>query len=213
MTPVVTIFLLNLLTSIDNAIVTAGIVKKTQHSLVLVGLASAVILTVCRTALIMGVLSVAWIPGFRIGVGIVVLWVAIGLSQVSAGSTRRQSVPFSRLLVMVVGTDLALSIDNILSLSVVTQNVWVVGFGVLTSLIPLMLLLPMIVRVMKQVVWIQVLAAGFVAELGVDVITDDKFLINRVPSGWREAAIRTCSAGIVIGWGFWQLHRSKRRWR
>lgn len=205
-----TIFVLNLLTSIDNAIVIGGIAKRTRHSLLLIGLVSTILLTIFRTALIMGVLSASNVTGFRIGVGLVVLWVAVRLSELTAVATRRKDTSFLRLIVMIVATDLALSIDNILSLSIVTKNLWIVGFGVFFSLLPLLLLLPICVNVMERMPWIQILAAGFVAELGVDVITDDKLLAPRMPTGWGEVAIRASAAAIVVLYGFWRYRRSRR---
>ncbi|MCF8567586.1 hypothetical protein LLE49_22965 [Alicyclobacillus tolerans] len=204
------IFILNLLTSIDNAIVIGGIVQRTRHNLVLVGAVSALILAFLRTALILGVLSVTDIPGFRIGIGLIVLWVALRLSEVIPDPKREPETTFWRVIVMVVATDLALSIDNILSLSVVTKNPIAVGLGVLLSLLPLLLLLPVVINVMKHIWWLQILAAGFVAELAVDLITDDRILGSRMPTGWKEVIIRGCAALIVMFYGWWKMRRKRK---
>lgn len=205
-----TVFVLNLLTSIDNAIVIGGIAQKTRHNLMIVGLVSAIILAACRTALIMGVLSFVNIPGFRIGLGLVVLFVALRLSQISP-SPQRKELSFSRLVFVIVVTDLALSVDNVVSLSVVTKNPWTVGTGVLLSLIPLLMLIPVFVNIMERIMWIQILAAGFVAELGADAITDDKLVVSRMPTGWREVVIRASVALIVILYGIWRIYHN-RKW-
>jgi predicted tellurium resistance membrane protein TerC len=208
----VTIFLLNLLTSIDNAIVVGGIAQKTRHNLYLIGALSAVLLTICRTALILGVLSIAGIAGFRIALGALVLVIAVRLSLVTAPDDRKEP-SLLRLLCVIVVTDLALSLDNILSLSITARDPWVIGFAVLAGLVPLLTFLPLFVGVMSRLLWIQLLAAGFVGELGFDVMTDDKWLLPYMPTGWKEAALRTSVALLVILLGAWRMYRTRLRRR
>lgn len=199
----VTIFMLNLLTSIDNAIVIGGIVKRLKNVFA-IGVVSAVVITLTRTALIMGVVSVVAMPGLRLSLGIVVLIVAINLANLKRMDNRAGKNRFWRVLIMVVATDLALSVDNILSIAILSKNVSIIATSVFLSLLPLLLLLPTIVRVMDQVLWLRILAAGFVAELAIDSITDDPWVIRRIPSNHVEWLLRASSAAVVIVYGFWR---------
>lgn len=199
----VTIFMLNLLTSIDNAIVIGGIVKRLKNVFA-IGVVSAVVITLTRTALIMGVVSVVTMPGLRLSLGIVVLIVAINLANLKRMDNRAGKNRFWRVLIMVVATDLALSVDNILSIAILSKNVSIIATSVFLSLLPLLLLLPTIVRVMDQVLWLRILAAGFVAELAIDSITDDPWVIRRIPSNHVEWLLRASSAAVVIVYGFWR---------
>lgn len=199
----ISIFVLNLLTSMDNAIVLGGIAK--QHkNLFGIGLLSSLVITVCRTALIMGLASVAKFPGLRFTLGVLVVFVAISLANVQVANAR-DHVSFWRVLFMVVATDLALSVDNIFSIAVLSKNVFVIGTAVFLSLLPLLMLLPVIVRVMNHVLWLQVLAAGFVAELAIDSITDDPWIVHKVPRGHFEFILRAGAAVVVILYGFWRM--------
>ncbi len=205
-----TIFILSLLTSLDNAIVVSGIARRTKHNLMLVGLISSIVLTGCRTALIMGIVSVSTLPGFRLGLGLIVLWVAVRLTELTTESSDRKDISVLRLILLITVTDMALSVDNIVSVATVSKNPWLIGTGVFFSLVPLFLLLPFFANVMKRVEWVQILAAGFVAELAIDAITDDKLLKSRVPTGWTEFIIRSSAALIVILYGFWRYRAAKR---
>ena len=200
----VAVFLLNLLTSIDNAIVLAGIANRYKN-LWAMAAASSVILTICRTALIVGIVSVVAWPGFRMVLGIAVLLVAINIANVKTGEQREHST-FFRVLLTVIVTDLALSVDNIMSIAILSKHTVLIAVAVFLSLLPLFMLLPFIVRIMDQIAWLRVLAAGFVAELAIDSIMDDPLLIRRIPAGHFELFVRISSAAIVIIYGLWKTY-------
>ncbi len=200
----VAIFLLNLLTSIDNAIVLAGIANRYKN-LWAIGAASSVILTICRTALIAGIVSVGTWPGFRLTLGVAVLFVAINIANVKTGHDREHS-GFFQVLMTVVLTDLALSVDNIMSIAIISKHTVLIAVAVFLSLLPLFMLLPFIVKIMDQIAWLRILAAGFVAELAIDSILDDPLVIHRVPIGHFEVFIRVGSAVIVIVYGIWKTY-------
>lgn len=202
------IFLLNLLTSIDNAIIIGGMAKKAKH-LFVIGAVSAFVITVIRTASIMGVVSIAKAPGLRFSVGVVVLWIAVVLAHQAKPTIRYREPSFGRLLFLITITDLALSIDNILSLAVVSKHTFVVAIAVFTSLLPLLLLLPVIVNVMERIAWLQILVAGFVAELAIDSITDDQWAAAFAPTGRTEILIRAGAAVILILYGIWRYNLSR----
>lgn len=204
----ITIFAINLLTSIDNAIILGGISNRYKN-LFLIGLVSSFVLTVARTILIMGIVSVAQWPGFRFTLGLVVLVIAINLAYVK-NLDSRQASSFWRVLFLVVMTDVALSVDNVLSIALVSRNPFLLALSIFLSLVPLLLLLPLIVRVMNQMVWLRILAAGFVAELAIDSITDDPWLVHRVPSGRFEIILRVSFAVVVMVYGFWRTYVLKR---
>ena len=204
----VTIFILNLLTSVDNAIVVGSIARRSKH-LVALGASSAVILTVLRTALITGVVSVVNQPGWRLGLGLVVFAVSVRMAHIQT-DTRKPEPRFWNLLAVIIVTDLALSIDNILSLAVVSTTVWLIAVGVFLSLLPLLMLLPVISRIIDQIAWLQVLAAGFVAELAADTVLDDKWLLRRAVSGQMEFLIRSACAMAVLAYGAWRLRLSRK---
>lgn len=198
------LFLLGFLTSVDNAIVLGGIAHQ-YRNLLAIGLASSLVITVCRTALIMGIVSVVHWPGLRFTLGILVLFVAISIASVKKESGRTHA-PFWRVLLTVTAMDLTLSIDNILSIAVMSKNLFLIALSTFLSLVPLLMLLPVIVRVMNQVAWLRVLAAGFVAELAVDSITDDPWIVHSVPSGGSEVLFRVLAALLVISYGLWRTY-------
>lgn len=202
-----TIFFINFLTSIDNTIVLAGIAKKYKN-LLLLGLISSIILTICRTSLIMGVVSVSKWPGFRMALGIGVLIVAINLANARPGE-ERDEYGFWKVLLVLVTTDLALSVDNVMSISIVSRNPFLIAISVLLSLLPLFMLLPAMVKVMDMLAWLRILAAGFVAELSIDSITDDPLISHQVPKGTMEAIVRLSFASLIILYGFWRTYLQK----
>ncbi|QSO53364.1 hypothetical protein JZ785_05710 [Alicyclobacillus curvatus] len=210
MKEILAIYVINLLTSIDNAIVIGGIANRHKNLLPILAV-SSVVITVCRTALIVGIASVAAWPGFRLLLGVGVLFVAIGLARVPMDDRKHFGTSFWGVLSMVVVTDLALSVDNVLSIAVLSANPLVIAASVFFSLLPLFMLLPVMITVMNQVLWLRILAAGFVAELAVDSITDDPFLKHSVPSGRMELLLRVLSAVIVIAYGFWHVYGRKHR--
>lgn len=209
MTQFISIFLLNLLTSIDNAVVIGGIANRYKN-LFAIGVVSAAVITVCRTLLIIGIVSIVKWPGLRMTLGILVAIVAVSLANVDIDDRRGDS-GFWKVLLMVVATDLALSVDNILSIAVLSKNPMVIASSVFLSLLPLLMLLPWIVKVMNQVPWLRILAAGFVAELAVDSITDDPIVKPHVPGGHVEMAVRIGFAVLVVLYGFWRTYWTGRR--
>lgn len=203
------IFLVNFLTSIDNAIVLAGIANRYKNLLVL-GAVSSIVITVCRTALIMGIVSVTKWPGFRLTLGLAVLIVAFNIANASSEETRDKS-GFWRVLFVVIATDLALSVDNIMSIAIISKNVILIALSVFLSLFPLFMLLPVMVKVMDQLAWLRILAAGFVAELAIDSITDDPFVAPHAPKGHMELFLRAGFALLVILYGVWRTYLKQQR--
>jgi predicted tellurium resistance membrane protein TerC len=203
------IFLLNFLTSIDNAIILGGIINRSKYILV-IGLTSVLIITGVRTLVIMSIVTVVQWPGLRFALGVVVLFVAISLARAQRGLDR-DGTSFWRVLFVVVVTDTALSVDNILSIAVVSKDALIIATSVFLSLLPISLLLPVIVRVMNQATWLRIIAAGFVAELGIDSITDDPVLVQQLPNRHLEIAIRVSAAMMVILYGIWQTYGIKRK--
>lgn len=207
MKPFIAIFLINVLTSIDNVIVVGGIASRYRY-LVPISLASTVVITVCRTLVIMGIGRITAWPGFRFMLGAAVFIVALQLANARADGNR-ENQSFWRVLLLVVVTDMALSVDNVLSISMISKNPIVVASSVFLSLLPLLLLLPIIVRTMDQVIWLRILAAGFVAELAIDSITDDPLIARIAPQGNVEVLLRVASAVVVIIYGFWMTYRRR----
>src|SRR5579875_3265253 len=199
-----TIFVLSVLTSVDNAVIVSGIARRSRYNLVLVGLLAALILSALRTPMVLGVVSVRHLTGLRLCLGIAVLWVAVRLCRVEPDA--RDEMSFGRLLTVIVVTDLALSLDTVLGLAVVARNPLLVWLGVACSLLPLYALLPVFAEVMERVWWMQILTAGFVAELGIDSITDDPLLPLHL-SGRPEILVRAAAAAVTIAYGFWRAGR------
>ncbi len=207
---IVVIYVINLLTSIDNAIVIGGIANRHKNLLSILAV-STIILTICRTALIVGVGFVAVWPGFRLFLGIGVVFVAIGLARVAVDDRKRFGTSFLGVLTMVVVTDLALSVDNVLSIAMVSTKPLIIAASVFFSLLPLFMLLPVMINIMNQVPWLRILAAGFVAELAVDSMTDDPLIKHYIPPGDFELWVRVLAAVTVVAYGFWYVYVKNRR--
>ncbi|WP_200760333.1 TerC family protein [Effusibacillus dendaii] len=112
MESVIHVFLLHLVTSIDNAFVIAGIIKHSVGPRMRVLLLSIAALTVGRTVCILFAQSLASFPGLKFISGLITFLLALKMAK--SVQYRKKSSLFS-ITFLVVIADLTISLDNILA--------------------------------------------------------------------------------------------------
>lgn len=194
------VFFVNLVTGIDNVVIIGGLVRKSYHPRWLIILYSAVLLTISRTGFIFTFHSVTHLTGLRLILGCTVLWIAIKMAMIDSEQTRRK-YPLLPILLLITMTDLALSFDNILSISVVSHDIFKISSGVFFSTLLLLLLLPVTQAAFIHVPWLRILVAGLITQLSVELIAYDPILQRLFNNGVTVQVISIGAASLVILFG------------
>lgn len=176
---IIQVFILNFVTALDNAIVLAGIFKVNPSSRYwFLAASSMILLTLTRVILVLGIRPLSAMPGLQLALGAILLVLALRTANVTKKQRGNQSL--ARLLGLIIVTDLAVSFDNLVSIMAVTTNVVAVGVGVFLSIVPLMLLLPIVTDVFSRMPWVQIIAAGVMAQTAVQVLVTDPLLRHQI---------------------------------
>ncbi|ATY83997.1 hypothetical protein CVV65_02680 [Kyrpidia spormannii] len=215
MRTIVQVFMVNLVMSVDNIIVVAGIVRRSPH-LVAIAVISTFTLTAVRTGLIAGLHRLPQVPGLQLALGGMVLGIACKMTHIP-GTRGGSDPPLWQLLSSVVLADLALSVDNMMVLALISKDLATIAIGTGLSLLLLLSFLPIITRTMQQIPLLQIVAAGFVALLGVRAMLQDPLVDTRlqaglpVPGGQQDLPPAVAAALVLYGIGNMVYQRGRRR--
>ncbi|WP_067616964.1 TerC family protein [Alicyclobacillus acidiphilus] len=150
---------------------------------------SAVILTIIRALLVLAVGRLALLSGVQLGLGIVLFALAIRTATIDSPQNRitgrhpkMLNTSLLKLLGLVMITDFAVSFDNLVAIVAVTTHVAAVAIGVFFSIVPLLLLLPVITKVFTEMPWVQIIASGVMTQTAVKAMMKDPFIRDRLPA-------------------------------
>lgn len=200
-----TIIVINLVLSGDNAVVIALAVKSLPSALrvraLIAGAAAAVLMRVAGTFFAGWLLEV---PFLKLIGGITILWIAVALfrpedEHTAAGA--RVPVGFWRAIWFIMIADVTMSLDNILAIAqVAQQNLALLIFGLGLS-IPLVLFASgLLVTLMDKYPLIVYLGAALLGKVGAEMILTDRLTPRYfAPAPWLLYTIEAAAAvGVVI---------------
>lgn len=200
-----TIIVINLVLSGDNAVVIALAVKSLPARLrvraLVAGAAAAVLMRVAGTFFAGWLLEV---PFLKLIGGITILWIAVTLfrpedEQTAAGA--RIPVGFWKAIWFILIADVTMSLDNILAIAeVAKQNLALLIFGLGLS-IPLVLFASGLLSVLLDKYPIIVyLGAALLGKIGAEMILTDRLMLQRfTPAPWLLYTIEAAAAiGVVV---------------
>lgn len=168
---VLKVFILNFATAMDNVIILASIFNRAPSRLWRLILCSTLVLTATRVILVHGIHLLTRVPGLQLCLAALLMVLAIRTAMVERPAERSES--FGRLLFLVFITDLAVSIDNIVSIASASSNFIELVVGVFLSTLVLLLMLPVFMKVFHYVPWLQIIAGGIMAQAAVHVMVKD----------------------------------------
>jgi len=179
----VTIVLINLVLSGDNAVVIALAVKTLPHGqrvrALIAGAACAVLLRVVATFFAGQLLHVEFL---KLVGGITILWIAVKLFPQSVPSETPPGArpsSFGRAIWFILIADVTMSLDNILAIAQVAQGdltLLVIGLGIS---IPFVLFASgLLAALMDQYPAIVYLGAALLGKIGAEMILTDQFMLQ-----------------------------------
>ena len=202
------VFILNLITAIDNAIILATIFKRSPNRPWLLAICSAVILTVTRVGLVSGIQTLMHLPAIELVLGVILLLLA---AQTTIVEVKRERNSFLWLLCLVFITDLAVSFDNIVAVVAVSEHPVIIAIGVFCSLLPLFLMLPFITIFFARFPWVQIVAAGIMGYTAVGVIMNDP-LFHRLMMSQRHVNTASIAvATVTVGLGLVRYYAERHK--
>jgi len=179
----ITIVLVNLVLSGDNAVVIALAVRSLSHGhrarALITGAACAVVLRVILTFFTSQLLQVEFL---KLACGITILWIAVklfGQSVPKDESPRAGPSSFWQAIWFIMIADVTMSLDNILAIAQVAQgNLGLLIFGLGLS-IPLVLLASgVLATLMNRYPVIVYLGAALLGKIGAEMILTDRFTLR-----------------------------------
>src|SRR5262249_21735426 len=132
---------------------------------------------VLRIAFGVVTLQLFQIPGLKAAGGLLLFWIASRMwvdlrrSRIAeAGAEARaepQPNPFWRAMFSIVVASIALSLDNVIAVAAVASNAWIMGLGLVLSVLLMAVAATLIARVINRHRWIGVLGILVILVAGV----------------------------------------------
>lgn len=167
------VFFLNFITGIDNALIIGSIIKSSSFARTTATLWLAATLTVSRTLCILGAQSLASLPGLKLASGLITLLISFRMIK-STGFRSNPSLFYT--LLMVVTSDLTIGLDSVVTTAALSRNPFQILSGVFLAVCCTLFLLPAITKVFDCIPWVQIFAAGMIAEIAVQQMMEDPLL-------------------------------------
>jgi YjbE family integral membrane protein len=181
--PLLTIILVNLILSGDNAVVIALAVRSLAQSertrALIAGAAGAVLLRVAVTFFAGLLLHVEFL---KLACGVTILWIAVRLfdqSEPGEASEGRRPSGFWHAIWFIMAADVTMSLDNILAIAQVSQGSPALLFFGLGLSIPLVLFASgVLANLMDRYPLIVYLGAALLGKIGAEMILTDRFTVR-----------------------------------
>ncbi|MEK4198362.1 YjbE family putative metal transport protein [Cytobacillus sp. FSL K6-0265] len=179
---------IDILLSGDNAIIIALAAKKLpvnqQKKVILYGMVGAIILRVLSATLIINLIS---LPFIQVIGGILLMRIAFQLivqKQELQDDHYTKDTNFWHTLKIIIISDLAMSIDNVIALTSVTDGLMPVLYGILISIPIILFGSHFILSLVEKYRFIIYLGAGFLMYTAIKMCIEDKgnfFIFGNVP--------------------------------
>jgi YjbE family integral membrane protein len=204
--PLITIVLVNLVLSGDNAVVIALAVRllpqRQRMRALIAGAACAVILRVALTFLAGRLLHVEFL---KLACGLTILWIAVKLFQQSAPEktpAAAQPSGFWRAIWFIMAADVTMSIDNILAIAQAAEgSLSLLIFGLGLS-IPLVLFASgALAKLMDRYPVIVYAGAALLGKIGAEMILTDRFTRRFFAPAplWLYSLEAAAAVSVILG--------------
>ena len=179
----ITIILVNLVLSGDNAVVIALAVRSLSHGqrtrALIAGAACAVLLRVTSTFFAGQLLRVEFL---KLACGLTILWIAIklfGQSVPQEASPASRPSSFWHAIWFIMVADVTMSLDNILAIAQVAQgNLALLAFGLGLSIPVVLLASGLLASLMDRYPVVVYLGAALLGKIGAEMILTDRFTLQ-----------------------------------
>jgi len=212
----VSIVLVDLTLSGDNAVVIAAAAKALPRSLrrraMLAGAACAILTLVTATFFAARLLHVKFL---QIVGGAAVLWIAVGLfrEQPPLESSAQHLTSFWKAIWFIIVADVTMSTDNVLAVAALAQgNLALLLFGLGVSIPLVIFASAMLATLMDGYPVIVYIGAALLGRVAGQMIMTDEFMVQRfAPDAmWRYGVEAAGSIGVLlVGW--WLKTRSRQK--
>ena len=197
------IILINLVLSGDNAVVIALAVRTLPHKQRLRGIAIgagvAIILRVFLTFVAAKLLMIKFVQFLG---GALIAWIAVKLFMegVPEEESKREAKTLVQAVVTILIADITMSTDNVLAVAGASQgNFFLLLFGLALSIPIVVFASDILSRLMDRYPIIVYIGAAILGQLAGEMIIMDPFIYNALhPASWVEWIVRAFFAGGVI---------------
>jgi len=178
---VLKVFLINLISDIDNMLILGTILRR--YSLFNITIPAILVLTFTRTVYVAIIEVLSKFPLFHLLVGIILLIIAFRLVTRSIKEVRQLRFPNTflfkvKVLVLLAATDFLICMDSVLVIYEFSTRMLTVLIGIFASLLISLHFLPLIEKMAANFFWINVIAAGFIAQNAVSILAKDPVLMD-----------------------------------
>ncbi|MGE8078828.1 TerC family protein [Peribacillus loiseleuriae] len=176
------VFFISLICDVDNMLILGTILR--NHSCLHFTIPAAMLLTFTRVIYVSIIDRLSYVPMFQMLMGIILLFIAYKIVTTFiwgedrySHSTRPTHSKVKVLLLLVV-TDLLISLDSVLVISGISQHIMPVIIGIFCGLLISLFFLPVIIKLVKTFFWINIIAGGFITQHAINSIVNDPKLAN-----------------------------------
>jgi YjbE family integral membrane protein len=209
--PIVSIILINIVLSGDNAVVIALAVKSLPRRMrltgIVLGAGLAVVLRVVLTFFAAQLMQVSYIK--LIG-GILIYWIAVRLLIQENGGDEEGEGAASvwHAIWMILVADVTMSVDNVLALAGVSNgNVFLLAFGLVLSVPIVVCASSVLARLMDRYPLLVYLGAAILGKVAVELVFTDPMIASHLPV--PEAGLYLLEAlgavSVLVVGKSWQL--------
>jgi len=178
MPSIIEIFLLNVINDIDNVLVIAALLRKYRFDqyktlTYAVKLYGVLMLTSSRTFYVLIIQKLYILPGLHLISGLIVFWIACRMISPTTrsihlvGSRNNPRIPLSRLLAIILVTDLGICLDTVVLTAELSNNMSEIVLGIFFSLFLTFFSLNYVAKIFFVFPWLQVFAAGIMTQVAV----------------------------------------------
>lgn len=219
LTVLLSIFMINVVLSGDNAVVIALASRKLpprqQRAAVLIGSAGAVVLRIILTIAIVLLLKIPLLQAFG---ALLLIYVAIKLlKEDGAGEESQAAENLVQAVKIIVFADLVMSIDNTLAIAAVSKGDWVMLIVGLATSIPIIIFCSQVILyLMKKFPAIVYIGAGILGWTAGRMFVEDKMIAGFLNNNYGHTAdilhvaVPAAVTAFVLVYG-WLYNAGQRR--
>lgn len=154
------IILVDLIMSGDNAIIiafaTKNLKKKIRNKAIYMGIAGAAILRIILASVALFLLQYSFIQYFWWLLLLYVAWNFFRTLKLGSASKKITAKAWLRWAVwVIIMADFSLSLDNVLAVASIAENIWILALGLIASITMMMFASKAITKLMEKYEWIQ----------------------------------------------------------
>lgn len=192
MQDLIQIFLLNLITGIDNLFVIGAILRRSPCSRWQAVFCISGLVSISRTLCVLSFQSLFVFPGLKLASGLITLFISFRMIQ----SARRRSISLVYVLLLVITTDVTISLDSIIATASISNSVLPIFFGIFFSMVCLLILLQFAEKILMQTAWVQIFVAGMIAQIAIHEMMKDRLFLNG--SGLLQTILTDIEYGQIL---------------